>query len=68
MPLKNVEALKPVISPTTPPPKAIKISDRLNFNSKSLSIIFLYDEKDLDFSPLSNTRVCRFLVLINSFN
>ena len=57
MPLKKVEALNPVISPTTPPPKAIKTSDRSNLNSKSLSMIFLNEEKDFDLSPLSSTRV-----------
>ena len=51
MPLKKVAAQKPVISPTTPPPNAIKASDLSNFKSASLDKILEYVEKDLDFSP-----------------
>ena len=53
MPLKKVEALNPVISPTTPPPKAIKISDRSNLSSKSLSMIFLNEEKAVSYTHLT---------------
>jgi len=67
IPLRYVAAQNPVISPTTPPPKAINLSERSNFKSNSLFNIFWYEEKDFDFSPWLNVITFTFLFLIIFF-
>ena len=55
IPLKNTDAAKPAVSPTTPPPRATIASLRvISFSPRKLSILVSVC-MDFDFSPLGNT-------------
>ena len=55
MPLRYVEAAKPVRSPTTPPPRASKISFLSNFSFMRCSYKSSTTLRVLDSSPAGNT-------------